>query len=220
MLDDAVKEIKQQCRRIDDAAQRLQETGVDIASESFGRLERRLRDESRELRRLIEEVIRYPPHHIRHFDHRSAFGDPALNVFIMTKYPDASEANDTQLQKVINVTVQAIRDGGFIPRLASDARNHPLLWDNIESYLLYCDQAIAIVEDCHTEELNPNVAMEWGWMRAMGRPVLFLKEVSFSQLRADWEGLVSDTFDWNAPEVRIRPAVVRWLNEIVESRAT
>ena len=46
----------------------------------------------------------------------------------------------------------------------------------------------AMVEDKYAPELNPNVAMEWGWMRGLGRRVLYLVEQTFTKKRADWSG--------------------------------
>ena len=70
-----------------------------------------------------------------------------------------------------------------------------------------CAMGIAIVEDKYRPEINPNVAMEWGWMRALGRRVLFLMEETFSHGRADWGGLRSLEFKWEAPKPRIRKAI-------------
>jgi hypothetical protein len=53
--------------------------------------------------------------------------------------------------------------------------------------------------------------MEWGWMRAMGRNVLYLRESAFSKERADVMGLIADAFDWNEPETHIPEVISRWL---------
>ena len=68
-----------------------------------------------------------------------------------------------------------------------------------------------MVEDCYKKEFNPNVAKELGWMRAMGRNVLFLIEKKFKHLRADWGGLLSEEFDWSAPDGSIKKAIEKWL---------
>jgi hypothetical protein len=113
---------------------------------------------------------------------------------------------------VLDATAASVRAGGFIPRVARGPRRyHSALWDNVELHLLGCRQGVAIVEDKHTDELNPNVSMEWGWMRGMGKSVLFLVEEHFSQNRADVEGLIRDGFRWDEPETTIRAAVEGWL---------
>ena len=61
------------------------------------------------------------------------------------------------------------------------------VWSNVELYLLGCRYGIAIVEDRFKPELNPNVAMEWGWMRGLGKDVLFLVEKQAHKfVSADW----------------------------------
>jgi hypothetical protein len=183
-------------------------------------------------RRNIEEVLQhfalFPPRHQRHREHLRRFvqaGDFARSVFIMTKFPDSSAATPqvaeesaardrarrAQLAFIIEVVKAHVSDSGFIPRVASEQRFHRWLWDNVELHLLGCRRGIAIVEDKYAPELNPNVAMEWGWMQGMGRDVLYLREESFSHERADWTGLLCETFNWDNPEPRIGMAVRSFL---------
>ena len=72
-------------------------------------------------------------------------------------------------------------------------------------------RGIAIVEDKYVPELNPNVAMEWGWMRALKRSVLFLREESFDHARADWDGLIDYRFKWDDPKPGIDVALDKFL---------
>jgi hypothetical protein len=129
----------------------------------------------------------------------------------MTKYPEGHDPVDGELNKVIELVVGGIRDCGYYPRLASDHRYHPILWDNVEMYLLGCSKGVAIVEDRYKPELNPNVAIEWGCMRGMGKEVLFLMEKEFRHNRADWEGFIRDDFRWDDPETDIKPSITKWL---------
>ncbi len=85
------------------------------------------------------------------------------------------------------------------------------LFGNVELFLLGCARGIAIVEDKYIPELNPNVAIEWGWMTAMGRDVLYLREEGFKHDRADWSGLVNYTFEWDKPKQGIEDAVNKFL---------
>ena len=71
----------------------------------------------------------------------------------------------------------AVKAKGYRPQLAAETKLHPNLWENVECQMLYaCARRIAIVEDRFNPKLNPNVAMEWGWMRAMKKPVLYIVE--------------------------------------------
>lgn len=53
--------------------------------------------------------------------------------------------------------------------------------------------------------------MEWGFLRAFGRPVLYLEEMSFKKQRADWHGLIKHSFKWDEPEEDVQSAVADWL---------
>ena len=115
------------------------------------------------------------------------------------------------LINLISCVKTAVSDAGYEPRLASDREFHPGLWDNVVLYMLGCERGVAIVEDKYRDEFNPNVAMEWGWMRGMRREVLFLVEKDFGNQRADVSGLISKAFDWDDPRDAVRRAVSGWL---------
>ena len=167
------------------------------------------------LRHEVEELLRYPPCHSRHHDLLETFhlgGGFENSIFVMTKFPEGETETDAQLIGVINAVRSSIRDCRMQPRLASDCKYHPMLWDNVELYLLGCSRGVALVEDRYRPELNPNVAMEWGWMRGMGKDVLFLIEERFDHERADWSGLTKKSFSWDDPATGIRPAILDWLS--------
>jgi hypothetical protein len=174
---------------------------------------------ARMVRRKIEILTRFalfPPHHERHQKLLDAFHQVApfeKSVFVMTKYPDQKSTGllDTQLGAVIKAVCDAVERCQFAPRLAWEKDYHAGLWDNVELYLLGCHRGIAIVEGRYKPELNPNVAMEWGWMRGLGRNVLYLVEETFDQKRADWSGLIEHSFAWDDPVKDIPGAVHKWL---------
>lgn len=172
------------------------------------------------LSQVLRDFVEFPPQHVRHGPLLPNFnaGDKTFekSVFIMTKFPDPKKkqkptAADAKLEAVIGIVRDAVEQCGYIPRVASDSQYHAMLWDNVELYLLGCRRGVAIVENRVRKELNPNVAMEWGWMRGMGRNVLYLVEKKFNQPRADWDGLSESRFDWDDPVPGITAAVTAWL---------
>jgi hypothetical protein len=170
------------------------------------------------LMRVLREVVEFPPQHLRHGQLLTRFHGVATfdkSVFVMTKFPDPKKpaAVDIQLEAVIKAVRDAVQSCGYVARIASDGQYHPILWDNVELYLLGCRRGIAIVEDKYFPELNPNVAMEWGWMRGMGRNVLYLVEKDFKKQRADWGGLIESSFDWANPGPDIQAGVEAWLKK-------
>jgi hypothetical protein len=166
---------------------------------------------------LENDVLRYPYFHDRHFARLPRFHDEGTfeeSVFIMTKYPDDKDPDAPLLARVIQLVQEGIREAKLRPRIAGEAKYHDWIWDNVELNMLGCGRGVAIVEDRYRKELNPNVAMEWGWMRAMGRPVLFLVEETFKHLRGDIQGMIAKPFSWDRPEETIVPAVVEGLKQM------
>lgn len=168
------------------------------------------------LRRALEEMTRFPPHHERHAALLKTFhqaGSFDRSVFIMTKFPNAQnpDSRDVRLGEVIRAVQDAVTACQYAPRIASENNYHNSLWDNVELHLLGCSRGIAIVEDKHSSELNPNVAMEWGWMVGMGRRVLYLVEKDFAHARADWGGLIKEGFDWGGDLKDIGQAIHKFL---------
>ena len=125
----------------------------------------------------------------------------------MTKFPAAGEPGADQLQAVISCLQQAITDRGYHSRIAQGATFKEWLWANVEAHLLFCQHGVAILEDRYRPELNPNVALEWGWMLGMGRRVIYLREKGFGKERADWLGRISYEFDWDQPANGIETAI-------------
>jgi hypothetical protein len=181
------------------------------------KLTQRLQDARSRCLGELDEALTFSPRHLRHrysLDNFWKDGSYETSVFIMTKFPEAGKratAKDAELQGVLDAVSKAVRTAGFQPRVARGVTYHPLLWDNVELHLLGCARGVAIVEDTYLPELNPNVAMEWGWMRATTKPVLFLIEETFTKMRADLEGLCNAVFSWADPDPGISVAVAEFL---------
>jgi len=80
--------------------------------------------------------------------------------------------------------------------------------------MLSCKYGIAILEDRIADEFNPNVALEYGFMRALNKPVLLLADVGFRNLRADIIGTLREHFDITDINGTIRPPIEKWLQEL------
>ena len=91
------------------------------------------------------------------------------------------------------------------------------LWDNLCVYMLGAS-GIAVLEDRSGEELNPNVALEYGFMRALGRDAILVKERSFKHIRADLVGMIPKEFsigtDLRLDESSLRSAVEAWMVDL------
>jgi nucleoside 2-deoxyribosyltransferase len=60
--------------------------------------------------------------------------------------------------------------------------------------MIECKFGIAVLEGTLAEDFNPNVALEYGFMLALGKPTLLLKEQRMSA-RADIPGTAWESFD-------------------------
>jgi hypothetical protein len=170
-----------------------------------------------EIERSLQLYDREPErHYLRHGQKLAKLhegGSYDESVFIMTKFPpkDAQDEPAKKLQSVIDAVVNEVREHHYKPRIAYEQDLQDWIWDNVELFLFGCARGIAIIEGQYLPELNPNVAMEWGWMKAMGKPVLFLMEKSFKYIRADWSGLDPKIFEWDKPTAGIQEALEKWL---------
>lgn len=136
------------------------------------------------------------------------------NVFLMTRFDDSGylAALDGQLREVL-------RSRGLDPVRADDRvyvedRN---LWDNVCVYMLCCSKGVAVLEDRGVNEFNPNVALEYGFMRALNKPTLLLTDIGFRNLRADIIGTLRGNFDLFDVKGTIQPAIERWLHDLGDS---
>jgi hypothetical protein len=134
------------------------------------------------------------------------------NVFIMTRLVPGNrllEELDSQLRDVL-------RGHGLNPVRADVKMYMPdrNLWNNVCVYMICCKYGIAILEDRIADEFNPNVALEYGFMRALNKPALFLADTGFRNLRADMVGTLREAFDITDIRGTIRQPVETWLREL------
>jgi hypothetical protein len=130
------------------------------------------------------------------------------NVFVMTRF----EEGNARLKQIDRTIRQTLQKFGLYGHRADDKcytsdRN---LWDNVCTYMVCCKYGITILEDIDAHEFNPNVALEYGFMRALNKPTLLLKEKRFVP-RADIMGTLWEPFDIFQIEATISKAIERWL---------
>jgi nucleoside 2-deoxyribosyltransferase len=134
------------------------------------------------------------------------------NILIMTRFVPGNkllEELDTELRTVL-------KSYGLEPVRADDKmymrdRN---IWNNVCIYLICCKYGIAILEDRVADEFNPNVALEYGFMRALNKPTLLLADVGFRNLRADIIGTLREHFDITDMKGTIKKPIEKWLKEL------
>jgi hypothetical protein len=133
------------------------------------------------------------------------------NVFIMTRF----QPGNTTLEILDKTIRRALESRGLVGHRADDRcyPNDRNLWDNVCTYMFCCKFGIAVLEDIIVDEFNPNVALEYGFMRALGKPTLLLKERRLKP-RADILGTIWEEFDILNIEITIQGAIERWLKDL------
>jgi hypothetical protein len=137
--------------------------------------------------------------------------DYSKNIFIMMKFDDKSES----LKELDSELRCFLRGKGWNPVRADDKMylKDRDLWNNVCVYMLCCKQGIAILEKYSAQEFNPNIAVEYGFMRALNRRVLLLADKAFPRERADVVGKERLHFDMESIK-SIRSPIEKWLMEI------
>jgi hypothetical protein len=134
------------------------------------------------------------------------------NVFIMTRFLPGDELLEELDQELRRALCRRGLNG-----VRADDRMFPIdrqLWKNVCVYMLCCASGVAILEDRLADEFNPNVALEYGFMRALDKPTLLLKDKLFRNQRADIMGTVHGEFNLGALAKTLPPAIDQWVRDL------
>jgi len=112
------------------------------------------------------------------------------NVFIMMRY------RETPQFQIIERTIRAtLEDYGLKGHMARDRAYTDDLWGNVCVYMVGCKYGIAVFEEIEERSFNPNIAIEIGYMYALGRKCLLLKDNRMPSMPTDIIGKLYKTFD-------------------------
>jgi len=128
--------------------------------------------------------------------------------FIMMRF--GKTPAHARLEKTIK---KSLKKHGLTGLLARDREFHDDLYPNIQTYLHGCTFGIAVFERLETDEFNPNVALEVGYMFGMRKQVLLLKDRTLHALQTDLVGKLYREFDPQSPEETIPRQVDSWLSD-------
>lgn len=127
------------------------------------------------------------------------------NVFVMMRY--RLTAHYKAIEDAIR---QSLIRYGLTARLAKDRAFSDDLWENIELYMKYSRFGIAVFEEIDEREFNPNISLELGYMYALGRRCLLLKDKRMPRLPTDTCGKIYRDFDTYDLPTSIINAVCDW----------
>lgn len=132
--------------------------------------------------------------------------DPSKAAFIMMRF------SQTKSHEAITSAIRnTLAPLGIAALRADDKEYHHDLFYNVLTYLHGCGFGIAVFERFETEDFNPNVALEVGYMLALGKPVCFLKDRTLKALHTDLVGRLYRPFDPQEIGGTIPRELARWL---------
>jgi len=120
----------------------------------------------------------------------------------------------TPVHKRLEKTVKTVlKRHQLIGLPARDREFHDDLYPNIQTYMHGSAFGIAAFERLETDEFNPNIAFEAGYMFGLRKQVLLLKDRTLRALHTDLVGKLYRGFDPQDPETTIPPQIDSWLSD-------
>jgi hypothetical protein len=135
--------------------------------------------------------------------------DHERNVFIVMRF-----LRTEPVRSIEHAIRSSLAANGLHALRADDKGYHTELWSNLCTYMLGCSKAIVVFEDIELREFNPNVALELGFMMALGKPVLILKEKRLPRPPTDIIGHLWREFDSYRVAETISHEISGWLVDI------
>lgn len=134
--------------------------------------------------------------------------DPSKAAFIMMRLA-RTDAHD----KIVKAIRNELRKHGISGLRADDKEYHDDLLPNVQTYMHGCGFGVAVFERIESEEFNPNVGLEVGYMMAIGKRVCLLKDRTLKALQTDLVGRLYKQFDVLNPEDTIPKQIEAWIQD-------
>jgi hypothetical protein len=116
-------------------------------------------------------------------------------------------------EKVVKGIKSALEPHGITGLRADDKQYHDDLFNNVLTDIHGCGLGIAVFERIESNEFNPNVSLEVGYMMALRRHVCLLKDKTLGVLHSDLVGKLYRSFDPQDPIRSIPPVLRQWLSD-------
>ena len=143
---------------------------------------------------------------LAHFRQDNA--DARSTAFVLMRFSET-----TAHAGILHAIQKATAELGVRALRADDRVYHDDLFYNVLTYIYGCDLGIAVFERLDTDEFNPNVALEVGYMLALDKPVCLLKDRTMKTLHTDLIGKLYVGFDSQNPGNTIPTQLKRWLKD-------
>lgn len=130
------------------------------------------------------------------------------NAFIMMQFGQTGAH-----EKISKAIKNTLENYGITAHRADDKEYHEDLFPNVLTYLHGCSFGIALFERLQSDDFNPNVSLEVGYMRALGRPICLLKDQTLTTLQSDLVGKLYRSFDPQDPTGSIPKVLESWMRD-------
>ena len=131
------------------------------------------------------------------------------NVFVMMRYGTTS-----QFETIEEALRTSLGKYDFRALLAKDRAYADLLWENVKIYMSASTYGIAVFEEIEAREYNPNISIELGFMMAIGKRCLLLKERRMTRLPTDFCGHLYKDFDMFSIKDSISYQIESWMVDL------
>ena len=139
---------------------------------------------------------------------RERFPDPKKLGFLIMRF-----AAEKPYCAIVDAIKKTAEEHGLVVIRADDHEFHADLLSNVRTYLHGCGFGIAVYERIQTDEPNANVGFEVGYLMAMGKPVLLLKDKTAETLQSDLAGRLYKQFDPHDAQGTIPAQMTKWLED-------
>lgn len=129
-------------------------------------------------------------------------------AFIIMKFGSTSVH-----QQMIQDIKDILAKHNIVGLRADDKEYMDDLFLNVKVYMHTCDFAIAVYERIVSDEFNPNVSLEVGYLLGMKKPVMLLKDQTLKALNTDLTGKLYKEFDTTKTKESINTAIEKWLKD-------
>jgi nucleoside 2-deoxyribosyltransferase len=147
---------------------------------------------------LIESVNKF----------RNDFPDYQNTAFLMMRFE-----NTHTHKKIVEIVKDIFKQNGITLLRADDKQYHSDMFNNVQTYMHCCGMGVAIFDAINSNDFNPNVSLEIGYMMALEKPILYLKDKKLNSLHSDLFGKLYKEFDSYSLEDTLEECINKWIKD-------
>ena len=135
--------------------------------------------------------------------------NPKRNVFLMMRFKDGKQYDE------IHAAIRNELKQHELFVLRADEKDYTGdLWENVCLYMLGSSYGVAVFEEIDLKEFNPSVALELGFMLALNKRCLILKDKRMARMPTDIVGKLYKEFDTYEIEKTLKVAIKSWVRDL------